>query len=152
MVRTESASNLPDVQLQNLFQQCRLFIETRFPSEAEVGAAAVLVDDGVILLGTSPDFPNPATQLCHEAEPILAAYRLDKLIKASVCLFRSYTGEFVVMSPCGVCCERLAAFGPNVQVAVPDTDKADVDWVQLREVIPYYWRTVFDDGAGWGRR
>lgn len=59
---------------------CRALIGTRFPGTDSRGAAAVLLDDGTILTGTSPDFLNSSTTLCHEAEPSCAAYRLDRRV------------------------------------------------------------------------
>jgi cytidine deaminase len=65
---------------------------------------------------------------------------------ASVCLHRRPDGEFLVLSPCGVCRERLATHGPDVLVAVADrADPGAVHWMALREVLPHYWMTVFPD-------
>lgn len=44
--------------LERLETACRELIETRFAGKYDCGAAAVLVDDGSILTGTSPDFPK----------------------------------------------------------------------------------------------
>ncbi|WP_426184184.1 hypothetical protein [Microbacterium sp. TWP3-1-2b2] len=52
---------------------CRALIENRFPGEAR-GAAAVLLEDRTILTGTSPDFLNSSTTVCHEVEPYCAAF------------------------------------------------------------------------------
>ncbi|MEA2212892.1 MAG: cytidine deaminase [Solirubrobacteraceae bacterium] len=58
----------------------------------------------------------------------------------------------VVLSPCGVCRERLAVHGPNVLVAVAGAeDPALVVWKPLKEVLPECWMTVFPDeiDAAW---
>jgi cytidine deaminase len=130
---------------------CQELIEARFPNGSERGAAAVLLEDGTILTGTSPDFINPSTVVCHEIEPYAAAFRLDRKILASVCLHRTPEGRFLVLSPCGLCRERLTAHGPDVQVAVADDqDIACVRWITLREALPHYWMTVFpDELQGW---
>ncbi|MGH8965726.1 MAG: cytidine deaminase [Actinomycetes bacterium] len=126
-------------------EACRNLIESRFPAEPR-GAAAVLLGDGTILTGTSPDFLNSSTDLCHEAEPYCAAFRLDQPIVASVCLHRATADRFIVLSPCGVCRERLAGHGPDVLVAVADPDDAtQVRWITLREALPHYWLTVLPD-------
>ncbi|HLT62597.1 MAG TPA: cytidine deaminase [Microlunatus sp.] len=124
---------------------CRTLIESRFPGDEERGAAAVLLDDGTVLTGTSPDFPNPSTELCHEAEPYCAAFRLDRKIVASVCLHRSPSGRYIVLSPCGVCRERLAGHGKDTLAAVPGADPAEVRWVTLGELLPHYWLDVFGE-------
>ncbi len=52
----------------------------------------MLLDDGVVLTGSSPDFVNVSASLCHEVEPYCAAFRLDRKIVASVCLTGLRTG------------------------------------------------------------
>ena len=54
----------------------------------------------------------------------------------------------MVLSPCGVRRERLAPYGPDVLVAVPDAaDRTGVRWVTLREALPHYWLSAFPDEA-----
>ena len=57
-----------------------------------------------------------------------------------------------MLSPCGVCRERLAVHGPAVLVAVADrSNPTVVVWKPLKEVLPDYWMTAFPDeiDAGW---
>lgn len=141
----------PD-RLDATIGECRRLIATRFPDGSSRGAAAVLLDDGRILTGTSPDFVNGSTVLCHEAEPYCAAFRLDRRIVASVCLHRFDDGRHVVLSPCGVCRERLAGHGPGVLVATAAApDPTDLQWVTLREALPYYWVAAAcpEEAADW---
>lgn len=127
-------------------EACRTLIETRFPDRSDRGAAAMLLGDGTIVTGTSPDAINPSVIVCHEIEPYCAAFRLDQPIMASVCLHRTPDGKFRVLSPCGVCRERLATHGPDVLVAVADDrDAGTVRWLPLRDVLPHYWMTVFPE-------
>ena len=131
-------------QLNRTVDACRDLIEQRFPGAEERGAAAMLLADGTILTGTAPDAVNPAVEVCHEIEPYAAAFRLDQEIVASVCLHRDEKGRFLVLSPCGVCRERLAVHGPDVLVGVAGRgDPTQVMWKPLREVLPDYWMTVF---------
>ncbi|EST36891.1 hypothetical protein N566_15935 [Streptomycetaceae bacterium MP113-05] len=53
-----------------------------------------------------------------------------------------------VLPPCGICQERLAMWGPQVEVGVPDT-LAPAGWraLTLAEVNPHYWGPQFTDGA-----
>ena len=104
----------------------------------------MLLDDGTILTGTAPQAINPSVELCHEVEPYCAAFRLGRRVLASVCLHREPGGRTLVLSPCGVCRERLATHGPDVLVAVAAPDDATtVVWKPLRVVLPDYWLTVF---------
>ena len=131
---------------------CRDLIETRFPDDSHRGAAAVLLADGRILTGTSPDFLNTSTAVCHEIEPYCGAFRLGQAIVASVCLHRTPERRFLVLSPCGVCRERLTMHGPDVLVAVAgEADATRARWLLLKEVLPHYWMTVFPDELdSWG--
>src|SRR5699024_627856 len=80
------------------------------------------------------------------------AYRLNQRIVASVCLHRQSGGRIVVLSPCGVCRERLAVHGPDVVVAVAHRqDPTVIVWKPLKDVLPDYWMTAFPDevDAAW---
>jgi cytidine deaminase len=137
---------MDEADLAAAVDACRLLIRERFHDEDDHGAAAMLLDDGTILTGTSPDAANSSVDVCHETEPYCAAFRLGRSIVASVCLYREPGGRTVVLSPCGVCRERLAVHGPNVLVAVADAEvPALVVWKPLKTVLPNYWRTVFRD-------
>ena len=112
----------------------------------------MLLEDGTILTGTSPQAFTPAVEVCHETEPYCGAFRLGLRIRASVCLHRQPDGRIVVLSPCGVCRERLAVHGPAVLVAVADRhDPMGVVWKRLKDILPDYWLTSFPDevDAGW---
>jgi len=131
---------------------CKDLIDSRFPDDGDHGAAAMLLGDGTILTGTAPDAVNASVEVCHEIEPYCGAYRLNQRVVASVCLHRQPGGRTVVLSPCGVCRERLAVYGPGVLVAVADRcDPTVVVWKTLRDVLPDYWMTAFPDeiDAGW---
>jgi cytidine deaminase len=142
----------PVTDLDQLITACRELIAARFPEDDDQGAAAMLLDNGQILTGTAPEAANPSVEVCHEIEPFCAAYRLGRVIVASVCLHRQPGGRHVVLSPCGVCRERLAVYGPQVLVGVADPgDPALVVWKRLREVLPDYWLSAFPDEVdpGW---
>jgi cytidine deaminase len=138
-------------RLQKTVDACRSLIRDRFPVGDSHGAAAMLLDDGTIEIGTAPVAVNPAVQVCHETEPYLAAFRRGRKVVASVCLHRE-GGSVLVLSPCGVCRERLADHGPDLLVAVPDPDDPEqVTWKPLSILLPSYWITVFADeeSEGW---
>ncbi|EFP57685.1 putative cytidine deaminase [Dermacoccus sp. Ellin185] len=61
-------------------------------------------------------------------------------------MHRHEDGRFLVLSPCGVCRERLAVHGPDVLVAVADREDATrIIWKSLRDVLPDYWMTAFPE-------
>jgi cytidine deaminase len=135
-----------EAELAAVVDACAALIRDRFHDDGHHGAAAMLLDDGTIVTGTAPDAINPSVEVCHEVEPFCAAFRLGKGVLASVCLHREPGGRTVVLSPCGVCRERLAVHGPEVLVAVAAVDDPTVVvWKSLKVVLPDYWMTVFPD-------
>jgi cytidine deaminase len=120
----------------------------RFP-EGYAGAAAVETSSGRIITSVCFDAPNDAVSLCHEAGAFCEANRIGEDVVASVCVSRSSPDKpFLILPPCGVCQERLALWGSEVEVAVSVPGKPG-DWQskRLREVNPHYWLdTVRDAG------
>ena len=132
---------------------CRSLITTRFPDSSEHGAAAMVLGDGTIVTGTSPRVDNNSVALCHETEPYCAAFRLGQPVAASVCLHRDVRQRVIVLSPCGLCRERLSVYGPAVLAAVPSVDDStEIVWKQLSDLLPDAWMTAFpQDYQAWGR-
>ncbi|MDP9642931.1 cytidine deaminase [Actinopolyspora lacussalsi] len=118
---------------------------------ARTAAAAVYLQDGRILTSVCLDNLNAAATLCAETGAICQAYTLGASITASVCVSRWEGGRgFSVLAPCGICQERLALWGPDVQVGVADLEAASGWNVRtLRELNPFYWGQHFADGDTW---
>jgi cytidine deaminase len=114
--------------------------QRRFP-QGSGGAAALYLSDGRILTSVCFETPNESANLCHETGAICEANRLNLAVTASVCVSRdSPFKPFLILSPCGICQERLAAWGMNVEVAVPaQSDPTQWQVKTLREVHPFYW-------------
>ncbi|MCC5580024.1 cytidine deaminase [Microtetraspora sp. AC03309] len=126
-------------------------MDRRWPAREYGGAAAVYLDDGEILTSVALDNLNAGVTLCHETGAICQAYTLDRRITASVCVCRIPGRDgVVVLAPCGICQERLALWGPDVQVGVSD-HTTPTGWRArtLREVNPFYWGSEFADDGGW---
>jgi len=121
---------------------------SRFPS-GYAGAAALYCDDGQILTSVGFDSPNVVVNLCHETGAICEANRLNLQVTASVCVSRLEPSQpFVILTPCGVCQERLAKWGLDLEVAVPLVgDPRCWEAKQLREVQPHYWRNIIEPNA-----
>ena len=121
-------------------------IERRYP-KGWGGAAAMALEDGSILTSVAPDVINDSTILCMETGAILEAHKLNKKITHSICMVRDDEhSKFKVLSPCGICQERLYYWGPNVKVAVtmPGHDH-DLIFKTLSEVQPYHWTGAYEE-------
>jgi cytidine deaminase len=129
---------------QRLVDAARELLEIRFPGEEGI-VAAMYTDDGDILTGVffEPEWGGGA--LCAETGAICEAEKLNKRVTASVCVSRlSGTDPIVILTPCGICQERLFHWGSTVEVAVP-APADPTRWMArtLSEVQPYYWVDVF---------
>ena len=130
-----------------LVNACKDFINKRFPNSQEIeGAAAIYTEDGEIIISTAPEVFNSGAGLCHETGAICDAYKLDKKIMASVCVSKEKDGSYVILTPCGICQERLYHWGGDVEVGVPrENDISQYESKKLNEVQPYYWAKPFID-------
>ncbi|MFF0474650.1 cytidine deaminase [Streptomyces sp. NPDC004284] len=124
-------------------------LQRRWTPDEPGGAAAVYLDDGRVLTSVALDNMNAGVTLCQETGAYCQAYTLDRRVTASVCVFRTpEDGRFVVLPPCGICQERLALWGPDVEVGVPDPeDPTRWHTRTLAELNPYYWARQFAEGA-----
>jgi cytidine deaminase len=121
---------------------------SRFPT-GYAGAAAVRTDSGRTLTSVCFDPPNTGAALCHETGAYCEANRLGESVVASVCVSRSEPGKhFLILAPCGICQERLALWGPNVEVAVA-VPGAPGKWQskRLSDLQPHYWRNAVADAS-----
>jgi cytidine deaminase len=120
------------------------FIKARFPNETWAGAAAMYTEDQQILISTAPVALNSSVELCHETGAICEAHKLNKKITATVCVSRDEQGAFHILTPCGVCQERLMFWGDELEAAVPiEEDSTKWQMKKLKELQPYYWKKPF---------
>ena len=120
----------------------------RFPT-GYAGAAAVRTETGQILTSVCFDPPNSGAGLCHEAGAYCEANRLGARVVASVSVSRSEPSRpFLMLAPCGICQERLALWGLDVEVAVAVSGQPSV-WESklLSELQPHYWRNAVRDAG-----
>ncbi|WP_344880469.1 cytidine deaminase [Allokutzneria multivorans] len=134
---------------QRLIDVATELLDRRWPLADFAVAAAVRLDDGEILTSVGLDNINAGAGLCAETGALCQAYTLDRRVTASACVCRN-DGAVGILAPCGICQERLALWGPDVQVAVADR-AAPSGWSAraLAELNPFYWATHFTDGTTW---
>ena len=128
---------------QKLVDLALQFLNDRYP-DGVGGVAAMYTDDGEILLSTSPEALNECASLCHEVGALCEAYKKNKRVTATVCVSRDDKGaRAIILTPCGICQERLLIYGDSVECAVPQVDKPGTwEMRTLGELQPYYWRKV----------
>ena len=141
---------------QELVDAAIALVHARFDeSGAEAGAAAMRLSDGAIVTSVAPAALNSAVELCHETGALCEAYKRGLDVVASVCVTRlEDRRDLWILSPCGVCQERLLVYGPDVAVGVPAPgDPTRWVSVRLRDVQPHWWGQVFpEEGYRWPER
>lgn len=127
---------------QDLFNAVKTLIDERYPS-GWGGAAAVRVEDGTIYTSIAPEVINDSTNLCMETGAILEAHKFNKKVTHSICLAREDEYSVLkILSPCGICQERLFYWGPEVQCAISNEPQAII-FKTLKEMQPYHWTVTY---------
>ncbi|RWZ58594.1 cytidine deaminase [Halobacillus fulvus] len=131
---------------QQLFEEAVQLIENRYPS-GWGGAAAMYTNDGTILTSVAPEVINASTELCIETGAILEAHKLNTKVTYSICVVRDDEEKpFKVLTPCGVCQERLFYWGGDVKVAVTTSGENDpLMFKTLEDIQPYHWTRAYPD-------
>jgi cytidine deaminase len=133
---------------QTLVDAALALAASRWPGR-EAGAAALYTASGRILTSVFAESPHQSACLCHETGAICEAHKLGDPVTASVCVSREDgASPFIILPPCGICCERLAYWGGDVEVAIPSADNPS-NWERrrLKQIMPFYWRNPWPSDA-----
>ncbi|NAP01584.1 cytidine deaminase [Halomonas sp. MG34] len=129
---------------QQLYQSAIELIEDRYPS-GWGGAAAMYTESGQILTSVAPDVIVASTELCIETGAILEAHKINTKVTHTICVVRDdENAPFTILTPCGVCQERLFYWGEEVRAAVT-TPSGELQYKTLKEIQPYHWYKAYDD-------
>jgi cytidine deaminase len=124
-----------------LYTAAKELIKLRYP-KGWGGAAAIRTETGKIITSVAPDVENDALALCTEVGAYLEAHKMNEAITHSLCLTREdEKSEILVLTPCGICQERLVHWGGSVLAAVTNSENKLV-FKTLRELQPYHWSAV----------
>jgi cytidine deaminase len=129
---------------QPLVEAATALLKAHYPDSGGI-AAAMYTREGDILTGVVFDPEWGGGGLCAETGPILEAVKRKTEIAATVCVGRlEVDSPIMILTPCGICQERLFHFGAGVYVAVPDTaDPTRWQAKTLAEVQPHYWVNAY---------
>lgn len=128
---------------QTLYDTAVDFIKNRYPT-GWGGAAAIHTDDDRILISVAIEVFNASAELCIETGAICEAHKWNVKVTHCICVVRDDEhSEFKVLTPCGICQERLRFWGEDVLVGVTTSDKS-LKFVRLGELMPYYWGKAYD--------
>jgi len=127
---------------QEMYARVTEFIQKRFPS-GWGGAAVMRTEDNCFLISVALESANGGAVLCMETGALCEAQKYNKKITHSLCVVReTENSPFKVLTPCGICQERLLYWGGDVKVGI--TAGGDrLEFKTLREVQPYSWTKAY---------
>jgi len=129
---------------QNMYKRAVEFIEHRFPT-GWGGVAVIHTDDDKYLISVALETFNASVELCIETGAMCEAQKYNSEVTHCLCVVRdAEKSPFKVLSPCGVCQERLRYWGKDVKVGVTTKDNV-LKFVTLNELQPYHWTGAYPD-------
>ncbi|MEW4305579.1 cytidine deaminase [Rossellomorea marisflavi] len=127
---------------QQLYEAAIDLINTRYPT-GWGGAAAMMTKGGRLLTSVAPEVINASTELCMETGAILEAHKFADEVTHTICVAREDEhAPYQILTPCGVCQERLFYWGPQVKARIYTAD-GQVEFKRLDEIQPYHWYQAY---------
>ena len=124
---------------KEMFNKAVEFLEERYGKDKAGGVAVLRIENGEYLISVWPECYNASANLCAETGAICEAHKLNKKVTHSLCVCRQKDGKpYEILSPCGICQERLFYWGKDVKCAISTNDNR-VLFKTLEELQPYYW-------------
>ena len=127
---------------REMYRRAVELIEARYPT-GWGGAGVVHTARGHYFTSVSIETANASAGLCIETGAMLEAHKYNEKVTHCMCLVREdENAPYRVLSPCGICQERLRYWGEDVQAAVTTTDEP-LKFVALGELQPYHWTKAY---------
>ncbi|GKX29466.1 cytidine deaminase [Vallitalea longa] len=127
---------------QEMYKRAVEFIKQRYPV-GWGGAAVIHTHKDKYLISVALEVCNASVEVCIETGAMCEAEKYNEKVTHCLCVVRDdERSPFKILSPCGVCQERLRYWGEDVKVAV--TTKYDkLKFVCLKELQPYHWTGAY---------
>jgi len=123
---------------QKMYDIAVELINRRYPNDWG-GAGVVRTEDDQYFTSIWLDTINDSVSLCVETGAMCEAYKHNRRVTHSLCVSRDDgDSPYEILSPCGVCQERLRFWGDHVMVGVTTPENA-LKFVPLAELQPYHW-------------
>ncbi|MCL2372833.1 MAG: cytidine deaminase [Defluviitaleaceae bacterium] len=130
---------------QKMFNIAAELICKRYP-KGEGGAAVVRTEDDMYFTGIWLDTINESVSICIETGAICEAHKHGSRVTHSLCLSREdENSPFEILTPCGVCQERLRFWGDGVMVGITTPDRV-LKFLPLSVVQPHHWTGAIPAG------
>ena len=127
-----------------MYRRAVELIEKRYPI-GWGGAGVVHTANDHYYTSVCIETANASAELCIETGAMLEAHKFNERVTHCMCVVReNENAPYQVLSPCGICQERLRFWGEDVQVAVTNREEL-VKFVELKELQPYHWTKAYPD-------
>lgn len=128
---------------QIMYHKAIELIEQRYPN-GWGGAAVIHTAKDHYFTSVAIETANSSATLCIEVGAMCEAHKFNEKVTHCLCVVRDDEySEFKVLSPCGICQERLRYWGDDVQVGVT-TNNRKLHFVELKELQPYHWTSAYN--------
>ena len=136
---------MTDIELGKImFEKAEAFINERYP-DGWGGCAIMYTTENKYLISVYFDSANSAACLCMETGAMCEAQKYGLIITHSMCISRDGAEkDLKILTPCGICQERLRYWGDGVKVAVSNSNNRII-FKTLDEIGPHHWRKAFDE-------
>lgn len=135
--------NNSDIE-REMYEKAVDLIERRYP-KGWGGAGVVHTENGNFYTSVSIETANSSAILCIETGAMLEAHKYNERVTHCLCLVRDdENSPFKVLSPCGICQERLRFWGEGVRCAVT-TEDGSLMFVTLGELQPHHWTKAYPE-------
>lgn len=125
-----------------MYEIATTFLKKRFPT-GWGGVGVVHTQQGSYFTSVALESANASVLLCIETGAMCEAHKFNEKVTHCLCVVREdENSPFQVLSPCGVCQERLRYWGEDVQVGVT-TEDGELLFVTLKELQPYHWTRAY---------
>lgn len=132
-------------KIQNkMYQTAIELILNRYPV-GWGGAAVIRTKEDNYFTSVVLETANGSAQLCIEVGAMCEAHKFNEKVTHCICVVRdNEKSPFKVLSPCGICQERLRFWGEDVLVGVTNAHSA-LKFVALSELQPYHWTSAYPE-------
>ncbi len=117
-------------------------IQRRYPA-GWGGAAVIRTEQDHYYSSVAIETANSSATLCIEVGAMCEAHKYQEKVTHCLCMVRdSETAPYKVLSPCGICQERLRFWGEDVLVAVTTGAETPL-FVPLGRLQPWHWTNAY---------
>lgn len=125
-----------------MYQLATDLIKRRYP-KGWGGAAVIRTENDNYYTSVAIETANSSAVLCIEVGAMCEAHKYNEKVTHCLCIVRDNENEpFKVLSPCGICQERLRYWGDKVLVGVTYGGRK-LKFVTLKELTPFHWTMAY---------